>query len=54
MSEKKSHLNTINNKIKKKYEDIIKFNENEINSLDYSIALEMDKRNFVAVNWVPH
>ena len=43
---KKSHLNTINNKIKKKYEDIIKFNENEINSLKYSIALKMDKRNF--------
>ena len=46
MNEKKAHLNTINNKIKKKYEDIIKFNENEINSLEYSIALEMDKRNF--------
>ena len=46
VTKKKSHLNTINNKIKKKYEDIIKFNENEINSLEYSIALKMDKRNF--------
>ena len=46
VNEKKAHLNTINKKIKKKYEDIIKFNENEINSLEYSIALEMDKRNF--------
>ena len=46
ITKKKTYLTTKISKIDKEYKDITKMNDNEINSLEYLQAIEMDNRNY--------